>query len=180
MSLGRFREALHRYYPKVKYVGLDLCSGADTIADLGKGLPFGCAVFDVVVALDVLEHTDNIHRALEELCWVAGRFVVITLPNLYELKTRMRILLGHPVSGKYGLPVERPRDRHRWFFSFDEARTFITHSAKIGGFSILDEGCLIGPRRAARGVGELAVSRFPNLLSPWYVALLQRNTAIGS
>lgn len=71
----------------IYYCGLDLVSPADVIGNLEVGLPFKNEKFDVVVALDVLEHTDNIWNAFRELCRVARQYCVITLPNIYDLNT---------------------------------------------------------------------------------------------
>jgi 2-polyprenyl-3-methyl-5-hydroxy-6-metoxy-1,4-benzoquinol methylase len=54
------------------YCGLDLRHPADVIADLEQGLPFQAETHDVVVALDVLEHTNDLHRAFTDLCRVSG------------------------------------------------------------------------------------------------------------
>ena len=66
------------------------------------------------MALDVLEHTDDIYRANEELFRVARKNVIIALPNAYEVKGRLKFLIGRTLSGKYGLPLDPPSDRHRW------------------------------------------------------------------
>jgi len=71
----------------------------------------------------VLEHTNNIHKSFEELCRVARKFVVITLPNAYELKTRLKFLLGLPHSGKYGLPVD-PQKTVTAGFLFERGKSF--------------------------------------------------------
>jgi len=155
------------------YCGLDLRHPADVIADLDQGLPFQAETHDVVVALDVLEHTNDLHRAFMELCRVSRKFVVITLPNAYELRGRLKFLVGRPFSGKYGLPVEPPEDRHRWVFSFEEAMAFVWAMAEKAGFEVVVEACLIGPRRAR--FGGWITRLFPNLLSPWYLVLLQRS-----
>lgn len=170
---GHLKDALWNSGKRVEYCGLDIYPPADVIADLEKGLPFNDKEFDVVVALDVLEHTDDIYKAFDETCRVSRKFIVITLPNAYELKARIKFLLGLPLSGKYGLPPEPPADRHRWLFSFVEAKRFVQDRAKRVGFIVKDEGCLIGPCRA-NTVGKLLVKRFPNLFSPWYLALLIR------
>ena len=173
----RLQEVLCHYNPNVCYVGVDLNEPAEVIADLNVGLPFGDKTFDVVVALDVLEHTDNIHRSCDELFRVAGRFVVITLPNAYELRSRAKFLIGRTLSGKYGLPVEPPADRHRWLFSLTEAKAFIHVRAARSGFEIREEGCLIGPRRASQVVCPV-VGSFPNLFSTWYLILLNRRGVV--
>lgn len=175
---GKLREVLMERNVRVCYLGLDLFPPADVIGDLEQGLPFGDKAFDVVVALDVLEHTDNIHKAFDELCRVARWFVVITLPNAYEVRGRIKFLLGRPISGKYGLPAERPADRHRWVFSFNEAMHFVNIKSQRCGFGIKDEGCLIGPRRASV-VGRRLVGGFPNLFSPWYLVLLKRQDVVS-
>lgn len=156
-----------------EYLGVDLYPPADVVGNLGTGLPFDGASSDTVVALDVLEHTDDIYTSFSELCRVARSHVLIILPNVYEIKGRARFLLGRRLSGKYGLPLDPPSDRHRWLFSFKEAMGFTHAMAKQNGFEVIDQGGLIGPRHNAMGVRHL-VSVFPNLLSPSYVALLQR------
>lgn len=157
----------------VGYCGVDLSPPADVVANLEHGLPFFEASFAVVVALDVLEHTDDIHKAIGELFRVSRRFVVISLPNGYELMARLKFLLGRPISGKYGLPVEAPNDRHRWFFSFNEAKVFIHGISQKYGFEVAEEGCLIGPRRGF-AIGRAMTGLLPNLLSPWYLVLLRK------
>ncbi len=163
---------LKQAQPNALYCGLDLYPPADIVANLEKGLPFKDKSFDVVVALDVLEHTDDIHASFLECCRVAARFVAITLPNAYELRGRLKFLMGMPLSGKYGLPINPPSDRHRWLFSWKEAKSFVHALSARVGFKVVADGCLIGPRRA-RLMGWL-VKRFPNLFSPSYFALLER------
>ena len=155
------------------YLGVDLYPPADVVGNLGAGLPFDEASSDTVVALDVLEHTDDIYYSFAELCRVARNHVLLALPNLYEITVRKRIFFGQRISGKYGLPVNPPMDRHRWMFSFREAENFTHAMATKCGFEVVGEGCLIGRWRSAIGVRHL-VNVFPNLLSPWYVALLER------
>lgn len=173
----KFKDVVEAFNAEVCYLGLDLHPPADVIGNLEQGLPFSDKTFDVVLALDVLEHIDNIHRSFDELCRVSNKFVVITLPNSYELRARFKFLLGYTISGKYGLSPEPPMDRHRWLFSFNEALRFVNQRAQRCGFTVADQGCLIGPRRASLG-GGLVVSRFPNLFSPWYLALLMRQGVV--
>jgi len=153
------------------YIGVDIEPNAEVVADLGEKLPFDDDFADVVTALDVLEHTDDIHRAFGELCRVASKYVVITLPNAYELGVRLRHLRGRPISGKYGLPVERPEDRHRWFFSLKDSQVFLRAQARRHGWRVADERATVGRRRARGGP---AVRRWPNLLSQTHLVLLEK------
>jgi SAM-dependent methyltransferase len=155
------------------YYGVDLSPPAKTIANLEHGLPFPDGEFSTVVALDILEHTEKIHFGFQELCRVSKRFILLSLPNTYDFLSRVRFLLGRHVSGKYGLPVEPIVDRHRWLLSWNEGRRFVhTLGGKLG-YSVRDEISLLGPKRGAL-FGSYLARRFPNLISPWYIALLER------
>ncbi len=160
---------------KAHYCGVDLYPPADVLGDLEGDLPFGNGSFDTVVALDVLEHTDNIYKAFSELCRVTKRHLLISLPNAYEIRARVKFLFGQRLSGKYGLPPEPPDDRHRWVFSFREARNFVHRRREEHKFELVVEGSLVGHRRSFL-IGRMAVSQFPNLLSRWYLALLHRSS----
>lgn len=160
----------------VRYRGVDLHPPADAVCDLNEGLPFADCSQDTVVALDVLEHTDDIHSAFGELLRVARRYVAISLPNGHVVDSRIRFLSGGRISGKYGLPSVSPKDRHRWLISFREAMAFTRAISEKSGFSVETDGALLGPRRGA-APGRLAVALLPNLLAPTYVALLKRTTA---
>lgn len=157
----------------VHYWGVDLHSPAHVRGNLGSGLPFRTEGFDTVVALDVLEHTDNMHGAFRELFRVARCFVVLTLPNVYYAPARLRFLAGRPLSGKYGLPLEPPPDRHRWLFSFSEAARFCAHWARRSGGTVVTQGCLIGPRQH-RLLGRRLTAHLPGLLCPTYVSLIAK------
>jgi SAM-dependent methyltransferase len=155
------------------YLGFDRDGEADVRGDLGQGLPFHSTSLDMVLALDVLEHVDDIHAAFAELCRVTRRYVAITLPNIYEIAVRWRFLRGQPLSKKYGLPTESPTDRHRWIFSLSDARQFCHGQAFRCGFGVVAECCLVGPRRR-RLLGDGALVRWPDLFVPTYGVLMGR------
>jgi hypothetical protein len=155
------------------YLALDLDAPADVVANLESGLPFGNGAFRCVLALDVLEHTNHMHRSFDELCRVSSQFIVITLPNTYVLDARLRFLRGLPISGKYILETEPRADRHRWQISLSEASAFCRYRAERCDFTPLLEGILVGPRRGKR-LRHL-VGAFPHLMAPTYMTLLKRS-----
>jgi hypothetical protein len=157
----------------LRYLGFDREGKPDVLGDLGQGLPLRNRSLDFVLALDVLEHVDDIHAAFGELCRVSRRHVVITLPNMYEIRLRWRFARGLPLSRKYGLPERAPGDRHRWIFSLSDARRFCRWQASESDFAVIAECCLVGPRRR-HVLGARAVSGWPDLLAPTYAALAQR------
>ena len=122
-----------------KYIGLDFKGRPDILANLEAGIPLKDQSVDCVVAMDVLEHLEKIHRLFDECCRVSRKFVIVGIPNQYEWRFRVMFLVGKRLSGKYGLPLEPPSDRHRWLFSLQEAKDFIHIRAQINGFDLIRE-----------------------------------------
>ena len=61
------------------YYGADLESSEGVLkCDLSQELPFNDSEFDIVVALDVIEHLDNPHSALREIIRIAKKSVFIS------------------------------------------------------------------------------------------------------
>jgi len=81
--------------------------------------------FDVVVCSDVLEHLDNFHGVLDDIVRVARKHIIITLPNCTNTWRALRILFKQTAGRQYGLPLDRRQDRHKWFFSWREADSFM-------------------------------------------------------
>jgi SAM-dependent methyltransferase len=123
------------------YWGIGKGGDSDQEFDLESGeLPFADGSYDCVLCLDVLEHLESAHAIFHELCRVSRRHVVVSLPNpwavFWHVLRARDYRPGRPLKF-YGLPPERPQDRHRWFFSQREAREFIEHGAAKCGMQIL-------------------------------------------
>ena len=115
-----------------QYLGTDFVPAPDVIeCNLEEGLSqFETNSHDVVVALDVLEHLENCHFLMSEMLRVARKSVYISLPNMYYLGFRARVMFKGNLSGKYSFPVDPITDRHRWVLSYNEAVKFIEHNAQ--------------------------------------------------
>jgi hypothetical protein len=120
-----------------RYVGVDMSAGADVVVDLDhQDLPIPSQSFDTVVCTDVLEHLERCHAVFDELCRVSRRHVIVSLPNPLR-NLLMAIAEGSKGRLKYyGLPVDRPPDRHRWFFGFEEAAEFLRERGERAGFDV--------------------------------------------
>jgi hypothetical protein len=123
------------------YWGIGLGGHPDQQVDLEKeGIPSGDNSFDCVLCLDVLEHVENIHWVFDELCRVTRRYVIVSLPNAYA---HLYYMLCHrdyqpgQAMKFYGLPTDKPEDRHKWFFSSSEAVEFLKHRAAKSGMRIV-------------------------------------------
>lgn len=124
--------------PGTRYVGVDLDpAAADFIIDLDRQrLPFAPGSFDTVVCTDVLEHLERCHEVLDQLCAIARRHVLVSLPSPLHATLDGVRARNNGWKKFYGLPCEPPEDRHRWFFGFDDARTFLETRARRCGFGI--------------------------------------------
>ncbi|MEZ6235609.1 MAG: methyltransferase domain-containing protein [Phycisphaerales bacterium] len=119
------------------YVGVDIRPDADLVVNLDKeDLPVGDQSFDTVVCTDVLEHLERCHAVFDGLCRASRRHVVVSLPNpLHALMDA----IANGSQGRlkyYGLPVDPPADRHRWFFGHEEAVEFLTQRGRLAGFEV--------------------------------------------
>jgi SAM-dependent methyltransferase len=158
LDVGCDQRYLREYLPRPDlYLGVDLGPPADLCINLDReNLPFDAASFDTIVCTDVLEHLERIHAVFDELLRVARHRVIVSLP------APLSSLLGDlspgtgptPTTGPgntgwkkfYGLPIDPPADRHRWFFGFEDAKRFFEHRSQRLGWRIeqLDcqwEGC---------------------------------------
>ena len=150
LDIGCYNADLKTHINKaIKYTGIDIAGKPDLFINLDEieKLPFNNNQFDTVVCGDVLEHLENFHLIFNEICRVAKTNIIITLPNAhisilnfirqkpYTKNHKKRNQFGK-YSKFYGLPFEKPEDRHRWFFSFDEASDFINFHAERNNYLI--------------------------------------------
>lgn len=148
LDIGCRDGILRKYLPgDMCYTGVDLSPGPNVtkVFNVEEGVPFADASFDVVVALDVLEHIDNVWFAFDEMVRVARRQVILVLPNFYHFRERLRFLRGRE-GGKYILSPDPIRDRHRWILSYRSAHGFCAHQAKRLGLE-RSESIMVDERR---------------------------------
>lgn len=123
---------------KMFYLGVDKYGTPDVRADFNQTyLPFANNSFDTVVCLEVLEHVDDLHQLFSELVRISRSIIIITFPNCWR-QLFGELIFGRSSKAEYGLPHERPRDRHKWFFNTEEAESFIAWQAKKYGLQILE------------------------------------------
>ena len=125
LDVGCDRAHLKRLVDGLDYVGVDVGGTPDLVVNLERErLPFPDRDFDFVLCSDVLEHLDNLHQTFGELVRVARGAIVVSLPNNHA-NARRPIERGRGSIGHYGLPLDAPADRHKWFFSLGEAAAFL-------------------------------------------------------
>ena len=150
LDVGCSESAIKLYLPgHIDYKGIDISGNPDYKINLDAiaQLPFENNQFDIVICADVLEHLENVHLIFDELCRITNKFLIVTLPNpaygayryilriKYSGQTRESTSYGTYMKF-YGLPIERPVDRHRWFYGYDEAIRFVEHRTIRNGLKI--------------------------------------------
>jgi predicted SAM-dependent methyltransferase len=165
----------------VQYSGTDFIPGPNVFeCNLEEGLPFDDNSYDIVVALDVLEHLENIHTTLIDAFRVARKSVIISLPNIHYIQFRWLFLRGKGITGKYKFHAHPVLDRHRWVMSYYECLRFIEENTKKYDVKIYD---IIPKRGRTRMVSEpiekLLAKRWPNLFVYGVMAEIKLNKKIS-
>lgn len=134
LDVGCDKAVLKTLITDIEYTGLDVSGTPDVCLDLEKvdRLPFDDSSFDCVICADVLEHLENLHLIFSELLRVSRNHVIIAWPNNW-VNARVPIERGYGSFKHYGLPTEKPHDRHKWFFSLSEARHFVREQIRKNG-----------------------------------------------
>ena len=148
LDVGADALYLKNFLPNgVHYTGVGIGPHPDLVqVDFEKEeIPFSDNSFDCVVCLDVLEHLDNIHAVFDRLCGLTRKWVIISLPNPYENLLQYyndaennKKYYGGKNLKFYGLDLEPPEDRHKYFFSVYEAKAFVEYRAKKNSMKIVD------------------------------------------
>ena len=139
VDVGSYKSDLRRYV-RGNYYGLDILESEDVdcVLDLEKSkIPLEESSYNCVVCTDVLEHVDNFNAVFSELLRVSNRYVLISLPNLYNYETVIRILLGKKIKF-YGLESSDTNDRHKWFPSHFQTIDYFEENKKLHGYEIID------------------------------------------
>ena len=131
----------------LQYLSSDITPGHDFYWDLEKRLEVPDNSFEVVVALDVLEHVEMIHDALRELLRIDKKKLFISLPNMTCLSFRLHFFRYGQLSGKYTLPPAHQGDRHRWLTSYPQVCAFVKRIAQTARCSVRQYNILEGYSR---------------------------------
>lgn len=125
---------------------VDITGDCDTLANLDtvERLPFDDASFDICCAFEVLEHLERFHFIADEMYRVARSDILIALPNAaVEIVPILRNLRGFDDPGQngvyskfYGLPLQVPEDRHRWWLTFEDIVRYFLWFESVKGCNL--------------------------------------------
>ena len=150
---------------EAKYQGIDYKDSNEILGhNLEYGIPFEDNSFDIVFALDVLEHVENIHFLFDEILRVMRLEAIVALPNMSYWKFRLRFLKGKDISDKYIFSPVTILDRHRWLTSFNSAIKFVSENAK-GHDVTIKQGFYQYRSRTLSLIDSFFSRKFPNLFT---------------
>lgn len=92
--------------------------------------------FECVTALDILEHTDDPYSIFDKLAGISSKYLIINLPNCYDLKSVWKFVVKGHLGGKYKFDVRNQLDRHRWLMNYKEIENFYFSKAKENEYMV--------------------------------------------
>lgn len=121
-----------------KVFGIDIGGKPDRVVDLEKeSLRFlADKSYDLSICTEVLEHIDNLHEVFRDIQRVTKKYMIISIPNSISYHRLNKIYKTHRTGKFYGLPLEKPVDRHKWYFSYREIVDFFAGHEKAGTYTI--------------------------------------------
>lgn len=140
LDVGCRDSVLKKYISsEIEYSGNDLFQNDnDSVKYVGDILKIDIPVnaFECVTALDILEHTDDPYTIFDKIAGISTKYLIINLPNCYDLKSIWKfVLIGH-LGGKYKFDVRNQLDRHRWLMNYKEIEKFYLFKAKEKQYNV--------------------------------------------
>ena len=96
--------------------------------------------WDMVLILDVLEHTRDFSGLFSLALNRSNGCVVVSLPNELFMLDRLRMLMGHELNAHSLDLVGGPEGfKHQYIVNIDKARQILSQVAWVNGFSLIEE-----------------------------------------
>ncbi len=132
----------------------------------GDRLPFDDGSFDVVVALDVLEHLLEPERLLSEMKRVSRKEIIIGVPNFSSLPSRIQTVFGKvPENNK-------PKKGHMYWFNW----RILNRLLEASNLKVIDRRVNAQMARIPMigSIFSFLAWRFPNLFALSFVVRVEK------
>ena len=141
--------------PKVRYIH------ASKIQELMRQQ----ARWDMILLLDVIEHTRDFTSLFELSMSTANQYVVVSLPNELFIVDRLRMLFGKELNAHSLDLVNKPEGfKHQFIINIFKARLLLTSTAGENGFQLYEE--VLRPIQTRRKILQPVAWTLTTLTSP--------------
>lgn len=175
---GTFLGMVFETLPRVAVTGVDVSdvglectkhkvpSATVVRVDTATTLPFPDNSFDVVTALDVLEHTLEPEAILREMQRVSRRYVIVGVPNFSSFPARLQTLMGRVPENN------RPHKGHVYWFNRNTLHELFLNAR----LTIVDEqgNHQLEKTKVLGRVFKWLQSMFPSLFSLSFVVIASK------
>ena len=178
---GIFEGYVAEHHPEIVATGVDLSdvaiekartqfpSATFVLGDATTGgLSFEDASFDVVIALDVLEHLFVPQDLLREMKRVSKKHIIVGVPNFSSFPARLQMLFGRTPENN------RPKKGHAYWFNYVILTKLLTENGFLVEEIKINYQLMRYPLVGTL-IGRLA-HLFPNLLALSFVVRARKNS----
>ena len=128
LDLGARDQFLKKFIPSdIKYTGVDRFqnNNDNLIINLDDNFEKIGEKYDVIAALDVIEHLDEPLVFYENCKKYSKKLLLINFPNQAYYEIRLNFLLRGKLTNKFHFSGKSNDDRHRWFTNYQNVQEFI-------------------------------------------------------
>ena len=129
IDLGARDQILLKFLPiNSKYTGVDKFTPKLNL-NIDVELNFNEIIdkYDLVVALDIIEHLNNPIKFFENCKNISNKLIILNIPNAAYYQFRLSLLFTGELTEKFHFSGKFEQDRHRWFTTFNNTKEFLNN-----------------------------------------------------
>ena len=131
LDLGARDQLLKKFISSdIKYTGVDRFqnNNDNLIINLDDDFHKIKEKYDIVTALDVIEHLDNPLKFYKNCKEYSKKLLLINFPNQAYYEVRFNFLFKGKLTNKFHFSGKPNDDRHRWFTNLNNIKEFIKNN----------------------------------------------------
>jgi len=178
IDLGARNQILKNFIPKnFLYTGVDKfkTNNDNLIINLDNEFDNIVDKYDVVFALDIIEHTDDPYNFIKNCMRLSKNLIYLVIPNTAYYSLRLNFLIKGEITNKFHFSGNSNDDRHKWLTNFKSTKKFLA-KFQNEGFDIKIEKILKNRNKLKflYFIEHLLSQFLPNLFSWSFLITLQK------
>jgi len=129
IDLGARNQILKNFIPKnFLYKGVDKFKNDNDnlIINLDNGFDNLGNNYDIVFALDIIEHTNDPYNFIKNCMNLSKNLIYLVIPNAAYYSFRFNFLIKGELTNKFHFSGKSNDDRHKWFTNYKNTKKFLT------------------------------------------------------